>query len=134
MPKPLKVPSLPRSVPKPLIVPSLARSVPKAFKMGQEEEGAKRHYSSPHEPLSLPTSYSPGQVGIAKWASLRLKSLASSGAGRLIMSFLRRGDTYKHGARKVIFNESSSSRDYQADFDYGLKLFTVIGVGSFFIS
>ena len=39
MPKPLKVPSLARSVPKPLKVPSLARSVPKAFKMGQEGEG-----------------------------------------------------------------------------------------------
>ena len=53
--KPLKVPSLARSVPKPLKVPSLARSVPKAFKMGQEE-GAKRHYALRHEPLLLFTA------------------------------------------------------------------------------
>ena len=58
MPKPLKVPSLARSVPKPLKVPSLARSVPKAFKMGQEGEGegAKRHYALRHEPLLLFTA------------------------------------------------------------------------------
>ena len=56
VPKPLKVPSFARSVPKPLIVPSLARSVPKAFKMGQEGEGAKRHYALRHEPLLLFTA------------------------------------------------------------------------------
>ena len=33
MPKPLKVPSLARSVPQPLKVPSLARSVPKPLKV-----------------------------------------------------------------------------------------------------
>ena len=57
VPKPLKGPSLARSVPKPLKVPSLARSVPKAFKMGQEGEGegegAKRHYALRHEPFLL---------------------------------------------------------------------------------
>ena len=36
VPKPLKVPSLARSVPKPLKVPSLARSVRKPLKVGQE--------------------------------------------------------------------------------------------------
>ena len=56
VPKPLKGPSLARSVPKPLKVPSLARSVPKAFKMGQEGEGAKRHYALRHEPLLLFTA------------------------------------------------------------------------------
>ena len=55
MPKPLKVPSLARSVPKPLKEPSLARSVLKPFKMEQEGEGegAKRHYSLCHETLLL---------------------------------------------------------------------------------
>ena len=61
MPKPLKVPSLARSVPKPLNVPSLARFVPKPlkepslarsvlkpFKKEQEGEGAKRHYTFYH--------------------------------------------------------------------------------------
>jgi len=33
MPKPLKVPSVARSVPKPIKVPSLARSVPKPLKV-----------------------------------------------------------------------------------------------------
>ena len=56
MPKPLKVPSLARSVLKPLKAPSLARSVPKPLKVRQEGEGegaTRLSYSS------LPTSYSP---------------------------------------------------------------------------
>ena len=39
MPKPLKVPSLARSVPKPLKVPSLARSVPKPLLIELREAG-----------------------------------------------------------------------------------------------
>ena len=46
VPKPLKVPSLARSVPKPLKVPSLARSVPKPLKVGQEGEGRGRQCCS----------------------------------------------------------------------------------------
>ena len=44
-----------RSVPKPLKEPSLARSVLKPFKKEQEGEGegAKRHYSLCHETLLL---------------------------------------------------------------------------------
>ena len=55
VPKPLKVPSLARSVPKPLNEPSLARSVLKSFKMEEEGEGegAKRHFSLCHETLLL---------------------------------------------------------------------------------
>ena len=69
MPKPLKVPSLGRSVQKPQ-VPSLARSVPKPLKMGQaqacERAGGVGEAVHPSRwgpslfRLSLPTSYSPG--------------------------------------------------------------------------
>ena len=38
MPKPLKVPSLARSVPKPLKVPTLARSVPKPLKVPSKKK------------------------------------------------------------------------------------------------
>ena len=49
--KPLKVPSLARSVPKPLKVPSLARSVPKPLLIELREAGG--HQPGRYEPLLI---------------------------------------------------------------------------------
>ena len=49
MPKPLKVPSLARSVPKPLKVPSLARSVPKPLKVLIRERKKRKKIKEGHK-------------------------------------------------------------------------------------
>ena len=50
VPKPLNVPSLARSVQKPLKVPSLARSVPKPLKMGQAQACERGEGGEPVHP------------------------------------------------------------------------------------
>ena len=65
VPKPLKVPSLARSVPKPLKVPSLARSVPKPLKVGQEGEEKEAGVQKPGH-SSLQCASTPFQLVVSE--------------------------------------------------------------------